>query len=57
MSGIPTGSNAGNKRGYTKLFTLSVRDSVVANFATTAANGKIDLVDYYKLDVLFTIVF
>ena len=27
------------------------RDSVVANFATTAADGKVYNVDYYNLDV------
>ena len=31
------------------------RDSVVANFATTAADGKIYQVDYYNLDVIISV--
>ena len=31
------------------------RDSVVANFATTAADGKNYLVDYYNLDVIISV--
>jgi len=32
-----------------------VRDSVVANFATTAADGKTYQVDYYNLDVIISV--
>jgi hypothetical protein len=32
-----------------------VRDSVVANFATTAADGKTYSVDYYNLDVIISV--
>ena len=32
-----------------------VRESVVANFATTAADGKIYQVDYYNLDVIISV--
>jgi hypothetical protein len=32
-----------------------VRESVVANFATTAADGKIYNVDYYNLDVIISV--
>jgi len=32
-----------------------IRDSVVANFATTAADGKIYQVDYYNLDVIISV--
>lgn len=32
-----------------------LRDSVVANFATTAADGKIYQVDYYNLDVIISV--
>ncbi len=32
-----------------------VRDSVVANFATTAADGKTYRVDYYNLDVIISV--
>ena len=32
-----------------------IRDSVVANFATTAADGKTYQVDYYNLDVIISI--
>jgi hypothetical protein len=32
-----------------------VRDSVVANFATTAADGKTYKVDYYNLDVIISV--
>ena len=32
-----------------------VRESVVANFATTAADGKIYRVDYYNLDVIISV--
>lgn len=31
------------------------RDSVVANFATTAADGKTYQVDYYNLDVIISV--
>ena len=31
------------------------RDSVVANFATTAADGKVYKVDYYNLDVIISV--
>ena len=31
------------------------RDSVVANFATTAADGKVYTVDYYNLDVIISV--
>ena len=31
------------------------RDSVVAKFATTAANGKIYQVEYYNLDVIISV--
>jgi hypothetical protein len=31
------------------------RDSVVANFATTATDGKIYKVDYYNLDVIISV--
>jgi hypothetical protein len=31
------------------------KDSVVANFATTAADGKIYQVDYYNLDVIISV--
>lgn len=32
-----------------------MRDSVVANFATTAADGKTYQVDYYNLDVIISV--
>jgi hypothetical protein len=32
-----------------------IRNSVVANFATTAADGKIYQVDYYNLDVIISV--
>ncbi len=32
-----------------------VRESVVANFATTAADGKTYQVDYYNLDVIISV--
>jgi hypothetical protein len=32
-----------------------VRESVVANFATTAADGKKYQVDYYNLDVIISV--
>ena len=32
-----------------------VRDSVVAKFATTAADGKVYQVDYYNLDVIISV--
>lgn len=32
-----------------------MRESVVANFATTAADGKIYQVDYYNLDVIISV--
>ena len=32
-----------------------VRDSVVANFATTAVDGKTYQVDYYNLDVIISV--
>ena len=32
-----------------------VRDSVVANFATTAADGKTYQVDYYNLDIIISV--
>jgi hypothetical protein len=32
-----------------------LRDSVVANFATTAADGKVYQVDYYNLDVIISV--
>ena len=31
------------------------RNSVVANFATTAADGKVYNVDYYNLDVIISV--
>ena len=31
------------------------KDSVVANFATTASNGKTYRVDYYNLDVIISV--
>ena len=31
------------------------RDSVVANFATTASDGKTYQVDYYNLDVIISV--
>jgi hypothetical protein len=32
-----------------------IKNSVVANFATTAADGKIYQVDYYNLDVIISV--
>ena len=32
-----------------------IRDSVVANFATTAGDGKTYKVDYYNLDVIISV--
>ncbi len=32
-----------------------MRESVVANFATTAADGKTYQVDYYNLDVIISV--
>jgi len=32
-----------------------VRESVVANFATTAADGKTYQIDYYNLDVIISV--
>jgi len=34
---------------------LEVMDSVVANFATTAADGKVYQVEYYNLDVIISV--
>ena len=41
--------------GDTTKLTELVRESVVANFATTAADGKTYQVDYYNLDVIITV--
>ncbi len=41
--------------GDTTKLTELVRESVVANFATTAADGKTYQVDYYNLDVIISV--
>lgn len=36
-------------------YPLTMRESVVANFATTASDGKTYQVDYYNLDVIISV--
>ena len=40
---------------YGRFFYTNIYNSVVANFAPTAKDGKTYLVDYYNLDIIISV--